>query len=383
VKPSRLLQQLLNYGHALAKHARGGFRVTPPETIAARLAICQACPDGRFTGTACDACGCQVSAQPDAFRNKLAMATEACPLGHWKDVDSPQRPLLTVGMAVYDDFDGAYFTLRALDLYHPHLRGRWELLVIDNHPQFPSPDPARAPTCSERLRDLCANLPGARYEQPPVPVGTSAPRDAVFNLARGEVVICVDSHVLLAPGAIDKTLQWLGDNPDFHGLFQGPLLYDNNEVSTHMDRVWSDQMLGVWGTSDQYEGPNGRAFPIDLQGLGLFGCRRGDWLGFNRRFREFGGEEGYIHDKYRLAGREVVCLPWLEWAHRFHAGPIKYPASIRERIKNYLRGRIELGQDIDDIHEHFFGGRDNQGPRYRPEEWADILREVQAEEGQS
>jgi hypothetical protein len=79
----------------------------------------------------------------------------------------------------------------------------------------------------------------------------------------------------------------------------------------------------------------------------------------------------------------VVCLPWLEWAHRFHAGPIKYPASIRERIKNYLRGRIELGQDVDDIHEHFFGGRDNQGPRYRPEEWADILREVQAEEGQS
>ncbi len=45
--------------------------------------------------------------------------------------------------------------------------------------------------------------------------------------------------------------------------------------------------------------------------------------------------------------------------------------------------RIELGQDVDDIHEHFFVSRDYHAPRYRPEEWAEILREVQAEEGQS
>lgn len=374
MNPFRFLERARNYAYAVAKHARGGFRVAPPEVIDQRLAICRTCPSGRFTGDACDACGCTITAAPNAFLNKLAMATEACPFGHWSDVDAPQRPRLTVGMAVAGDFDGAYFTLRALDLYHPHLRGRVEWLVVDNAPGAGQLNGTR--TTSTRLQELCANVPGARYEAPALPAGTAPPRNAVFRLARGEVVICVDSHVLLAPGALDKTLEWLADNPDFHGLFQGPLVYDNGEVSTHMDRVWSDQMLGTWATDDRYEGPNGRPFPIDMHGLGLFGCRRGDWLGFHAGFREFGGEEGYIHDKYRAAGREVLCLPWLQWAHRFNEGPPNYPATPRERIKNYLRGRHELGQDVDDIREHFFGG---DTPRYHPPEWDEILAELHEE----
>lgn len=374
INPYRLALQVRNYAYALAKHARGGFRVTPPAEIERRFAICQRCPSSKFTGSGCAECGCVIDNQPSAFRNKLAMATERCPLGHWGEVDSPQRPKLTVGMAVYDDFDGAYFTLRALDLYHPHLRGQVEWLVVDNHPVFN--EPGQPETCSTRLQTLCRNVPGARYEALAEPVGTSAPRDAVFRLARGDVVICVDSHVLLAPGAIDKTLRWLDDWPDFDGLFQGPLIYDDNEVSTHMDRVWSDQMLGTWGCDDRYSGPDGPVFPIDMQGLGLFGCRRGHWLGFNPRFREFGGEEGYLQDKYRQHGRQVVCLPWLAWAHRFNDGSPRYPSTPRERIKNYLRGRLELGQDIDDIFEHFFGG---DTPRYHPSEWPGILAEVQAE----
>ena len=34
-------------------------------------------------------------------------------------------------------------------------------------------------------------------------------------------------------------------------------------------------------------------------------------------FREFGGEEWYIHEKYRQAGAKCLCLPFLRWQHRF------------------------------------------------------------------
>lgn len=39
-----------------------------------------------------------------------------------------------------------------------------------------------------------------------------------------------------------------------------------------------------------------------MQGLGIFACRRDVWPGFNPRLRGFGGEEGYIHEKFRRAG---------------------------------------------------------------------------------
>ena len=50
-------------------------------------------------------------------------------------------------------------------------------------------------------------------------------------------------------------------------------------------------------------------FAVPAQGMGLFSCRREAWLGFNPNFRGFGGEEFYIHEKYRQAGRRTVCLP--------------------------------------------------------------------------
>ena len=53
------------------------------------------------------------------------------------------------------------------------------------------------------------------------------------------------------------------------------------------------------------------AFEIPMQGLGLFACRRAAWVGFNTRFRGFGAEEGYIHEKTRQHGGRTLCLPFL------------------------------------------------------------------------
>src|SRR5919197_369876 len=104
------------------------------------------------------------------------------------------------------------------------------------------------------------------------------------------------------------------DNPDCEDLLQGPLVYDDLEnISTHFDPVWRGQMWGIWATDPRGRDPDGEPFEIPMQGMGAFSCRKSAWLGFNPRFRGFGGEEGYIHEKFRQAGRRTLCLPWLRW----------------------------------------------------------------------
>jgi hypothetical protein len=129
------------------------------------------------------------------------------------------------------------------------------------------------------------------------------------------------------------------------------MFYDDiKHAVLQMEPKWSGQMWGVWGNftqdipSDQFE--------IPMHGGGLFGCRREAWLGFNPKFRGFGGEEGYIQEKFRKAGRKVWCLPWIRWIHRFGCGN-GYPLSVEDKIRNYLIGFKELELDLKPIYEHF------------------------------
>ena len=71
-------------------------------------------------------------------------------------------------------------------------------------------------------------------------------------------------------------------------------------------------------------------------------------------FREFGGEEGYIHEKFRKNGNKALCLPFLRWMHRFYRpeGP-PYPMSTKSRLRNYVIGHMELGMNLDDMINHF------------------------------
>src|SRR5207237_2934286 len=86
------------------------------------------------------------------------------------------------------------------------------------------------------------------------------------------------------------------------------------QIATHFDPVWRAQM---WGSDPRGQDPEGEPFEISMQGLGVFSCMKDDWLGFHPKFQGFGGEEGYIHEKFRQAGRRCLCLPWLRWMHRF------------------------------------------------------------------
>lgn len=247
---------------------------------------------------------------------------------------------LTIGMATYNDFDGVYFTILALRLYQD--LSDTELLVIDNY------------GC-EHTREFVEGWAEGRYVPATEATGTAAPRDLVFREARGEAVLCCDSHVLFAPRAIARLKAYYREHPGCTDLLQGPLLYDDlQNISTHFDPNWRDHMWGTWATDARGTDPEGEPFEIPMQGLGVFSCRKSVWPGFNPRFRGFGGEEGYIHEKVRQAGGRCLCLPWLRWVHRFgRPAGVPYPLSVDDKFRNYLIGHAELGLDLQPVFEHF------------------------------
>ena len=247
---------------------------------------------------------------------------------------------LTIGMATYNDFDGVYFTLQALRLYQD--LENTELLVIDNY------------GCQE-TKNLVEGWLNGRYILAKDAVGTAAPRDLIFREARGKAVLCCDCHVLFPPGVIAQLKQFYREHPDCQDLLQGPLLYDDGKlISTHFDPIWREQMWGTWGSDPRGQDPSGEPFEIPMQGLGVFSCLKRAWLGFHPEFRGFGGEEGYIHEKFRQASRQCLCLPWLRWMHRFsRPSGVKYPLIVEDKLHNYVIGHAELGLDLAPVLRHF------------------------------
>ena len=94
-------------------------------------------------------------AQPPAGAAALTI-NPAAPVRYEMPAPTPRREprKLTIGMATYDDYDGVYFSLQALRLYHPEILDETNFLVIDNHPDGP---------CAEALKALEGSTPQYRY----------------------------------------------------------------------------------------------------------------------------------------------------------------------------------------------------------------------------
>ena len=312
--------------------------------------------------------------------------------------------MLTIGMATIDDYDGVVFTIQSLILHHD-VSG-CEIVVVDNRPASPHGQAVRE-FCAKRRSEVLV-----RYVPMPDVQSTTQTRQRIFDEARGDTVLVIDCHVLLPSGAIGRLKQWYADRPDARDLYSGPMILESGGFHTHFNWQWRGQMLGTWGaawhcacgqlqfacvqvgdrvayrdlaTSRQevtacacskqlpacgWSGhevtlmqaglsplgfsDNDPPFEIPGQGLGLFTCRKDAWPGFNPHFRGFGGEELYIHEKFRRRGDKAICLPWLRWWHRFgRPTGVPYQASAFDKCRNYVLGHVELGLPLDPIHEHF------------------------------
>ena len=258
---------------------------------------------------------------------------------------------LTIGMATYDDFDGVYFSIQALKLYQLNgIENDIEIIVIDNNPES---------KYGQEVKRFVEGWSRAKYI-PFTDKKSTSVRNEIFKNASGEYTLCMDSHVMFEPNAITNLLKYYEENPNTKNLIQGPLWYDSlgSNISTQFDPVWRANMYGIWATNK--EGMDkGEPFEIPMMGLGMFSCKTSEWQGFNENFKGFGGEEGYIHEKFRQAGGKCLCLPNLKWVHRFgRPDGVPYRNVLEDRVWNYFVGWLEIYKDpehqmIKDIYDHF------------------------------
>ena len=257
---------------------------------------------------------------------------------------------LTIGMATYDDFHGVYFTIQSLKLHHPFITNEnTEFIVIDNNPE------SQHGQETKKLSNWVGNIKYIPYTQKQ----STSVRNEIFKNAEGQYTICMDPHVLLAPGSIETLLEYYEKNPDCKNIVQGPMIYDDLiSYATSFKPEWRDHMYGTWDT-DTASCEKGEPFSIPMMGLGTFSCETKNWLGFNEDFIGFGGEEWYIHEKFRKNGGDAVCIPQFKWLHRFgRPDGVKYKLILEDRIWNYYVGWIELYEDLEhpmvkSIEEHF------------------------------
>jgi glycosyltransferase involved in cell wall biosynthesis len=253
---------------------------------------------------------------------------------------------LTIGMPTYDDYDGVYFSIQSIRLYNPEIMDDVEFVIIDNNPES---------SHSKALKHFSNSGISIRYVAYSEQTGPANAKNRVFVEARTPYVLCMDSHILFESGTLKKLLDYYEQNPETKDLLQGPLLYDDMKtVSTHFEPNWRGQMYGTWATDERGKNKNAPPFTIEMSGCGVFSCRKDAWLGFNENFRGFGGEEGYIQEKFRQAGNQTLCLPFFRWVHRFGRpnGP-SYPLTLWNKVRNYFIGHLELNRDVQDIYDHF------------------------------
>lgn len=249
--------------------------------------------------------------------------------------------MFTLGIATYDDYDGLYFTVQSARIYHPDIK---EVVIIDNNPNSNHGKFAKQLSNWQDESFKINYIPYAKKQ------GTSV-RNKIFEYAKQDYVIVADSHVLFLPNSVSNLKEFYLNDSKPYDFIQGPMMYDNCKTySTHLDPVWRSNFFGVWSTRFSEE----KYFEIPSMGLGVFSCKKNEWLGFNNLFRGFGGEEGYIHEKYKMNGGRCICLQGFKWLHRFNRpNGIPFRNVLEDRCFNYFIGRLELNKDYMDVANHF------------------------------
>jgi glycosyltransferase involved in cell wall biosynthesis len=106
---------------------------------------------------------------------------------------------LTIGMATYDDFDGVYFTIQSIRLFHKEVLDNIEFIIVDNNPSGKH---------SDSVKKLCnAISEPIQYISQPEYSSTSV-RNKIFSFAKTPYVLCIDCHVLIESGAIKKLIDF-------------------------------------------------------------------------------------------------------------------------------------------------------------------------------
>ena len=333
------------------------------------------------------------------------------------------NPTLTVGIAHFEDYAGTYMTINNLRCHWPELMPQVQFVVVDQSPDSNSSELLRGFLGDKGKGPASRGCHSVKYVPYTEKLGTSVSRDMIFKYADGDFVLVMACHVILHD--LPHVFDLIKDNPKSSDIISGPIQFDSGNRATHFDPVWGAEMWGKWSTAwldydnkglfcvrhnkeglttyhhlmlglnlknciqrlpvCQFAGHESvleqagftntgyldikEMFEIPGQGLGCFLVKRVNWLGFNKHALGFGGEELYIHEKYRQAGHKALCSPKLVWTHRFgREHGVKYPLSQWNKVRNYVLEFNELGVELDQIHKHFV-----EESTFPEREWEELI----------
>ena len=163
---------------------------------------------------------------------------------------------LTIGSAVYDDFEGVYFSYQSIRLNNQDILDDLDLLIIDNNPNSAE---------GKATKHFCKTA-SIRYI-PYTEKASTAVRNEIFNNSEATFTMSIDCHVLFESETIKSLINFFEDHGDSRDLYHGPMLYDQLATTpvTQMDPVWRDHMFEIWKSS-KLEGEE--PFEIPMHGLG-------------------------------------------------------------------------------------------------------------------
>jgi hypothetical protein len=333
-------------------------------------------------------------------------------------------PILTIGMATYDDYDGVFFTINSIILHHPEILDKIEFIVVDNNPNSDHGKQVEKSINTIKQRKL-------KYQPKYIPytevIGAANAKNKIFDEASGKFIMSVDCHVLFPQGCLKRLVDYLEANPDTSDILHGPLLGEDGGVITHINYQWRTEMLGTWGSAWKYKNiefsvinddnnakfvslKDGKTeifihefsdkswvkheqrlqeigcqklgtnidehpFEIPAHGMGMFICSKKYWPNFNLNVRGFGGEEFYIQRKHIANGYKVVLLPFLRWLHRFgRPNGVKFPLTLWNKVRNYVLQFKEMNWDLQEIYNHFVVERS----RISQEEWEYLVQNTES-----
>ncbi len=295
-------------------------------------------------------------------------------------------PVLTIGIPHCCDYQRLWHTLASLhkDRLAHGLVDLVELLVIDN--SLTVQDTELGKRHSDEARKRVSELPNARFETFTERPGTAPTKNEVFRQARGRAVMCLDSHCELPPGVMTWAVNfWTAEqlNDDLHHAMELHLRMVEPDgtpaicCSHRQEAFGRDGNFGICTVSPQAKHAR-LPFEVGAAGCGCFMARRETWLGFHQDFRGWGGEEGYIQEKYRQAGRKAWVHPEFQYVHQYHAidGVSYQGRDWVTKAKNALLGFRELRYpklaDIKAAHV--------QPRRLNEQQWNGLLQELRINE---
>jgi len=149
-----------------------------------------------------------------------------------------ESKLLTIGMSTYDDFDGVYFSIQALKMYHEIVNSSdVEIIVIDNNPFGRH---------SQKVKNFVKNWAKQIYIPYTNKKSTSV-REQIFKNAKGKYTICMDCHVLFVKDSINHLLNYYKENKDCKNIVSGPMVYDDLKNIANKVFIFKKKRVAVIG----------------------------------------------------------------------------------------------------------------------------------------